>query len=102
MVETTFKLIVPTPLVGMILGRNGNIIKQIRSDTGARVKISTEFAGMSHALRELNTPQTTTRGEAVMVLGDCILITSTLQKRMVSIYLFFYLFISLFILSLWV
>eukprot|EP00884_Botryococcus_braunii_P016299 jgi/Botrbrau1/3352/Bobra.0048s0046.1 len=45
LVETIFRLIVPTPLIGMLLGRNGNIIKQIRSETGARVIISSETAG---------------------------------------------------------
>lgn len=34
----------------MILGRNGDIIKQIRFDTGARVNISSDAPGKSHAV----------------------------------------------------
>jgi hypothetical protein len=46
-VEVTFRLLVPTTLIGMVLGRNGDIVKQIRAETGARVKVGGELCGGS-------------------------------------------------------
>jgi hypothetical protein len=37
--EVTFRLLCPVPRSGSVIGKGGEIIKQLRADTGARIRI---------------------------------------------------------------
>lgn len=86
-VEIVFRLLVPTPLIGMVLGRNGDIIKQIRFDTGARVNISSDAPGKSNinspyrAVKLLADPAKPCRSlvddHSVSILGKCTSLIAT-------------------------
>eukprot|EP00976_Prorocentrum_cordatum_P060798 1176047-Prorocentrum_minimum.AAC.12 len=38
-IEVTFRLLCPVPRSGSVIGKGGEIIKQLRADTGARIRI---------------------------------------------------------------
>ncbi|KAH7415013.1 hypothetical protein KP509_14G023600 [Ceratopteris richardii] len=42
--EFTIRLICPNPRIGSIIGKGGNIIKKMREDTGAKIKVEEQIA----------------------------------------------------------
>eukprot|EP00854_Cymbomonas_tetramitiformis_P029166 gene29166-36269_t len=43
--ETLFRLLVPDKKIGSVIGKGGNIIKQLREESGARIKVADSVGG---------------------------------------------------------